>query len=217
MRRRCWAPSRIRRFFEITLPLLTPAIAAAALLVFIFDFTSFGVVLILGGAQFATLEVEIYRQTVNLFNLPMAAALSLVQIACTLALTAIYTRLQARDGSPVEFAPAIYHAAQAGHVPRADAGDGQCRLSWRYLVADAAHGIGVAVGGRRLAAFCRIVHQPARLVLLRAAGCGDSQLADRGGHHGRARPSRLGSSRRIFLRREPIGGRRFSIPCSCCR
>jgi len=52
---------------------LAPAIAAAALLVFIFDFTSFGVVLILGGTQFATLEVEIYRQTVNLFNLPMAA------------------------------------------------------------------------------------------------------------------------------------------------
>jgi thiamine transport system permease protein len=73
--------------------------------VFIFDFTSFGVVLILGGAQFATLEVEIYRQTVNLFNLPMAAALSLVQVACTLALTAIYTRLQARTARPLNLFP----------------------------------------------------------------------------------------------------------------
>jgi len=96
---------RVRRFLEITLPLLTPAIAAAALLVFIFDFTSFGVVLILGGAQFATLEVEIYRQTVNLFNLPMAAALSLVQIACTLGLTVIYTRLQARTARPLNLRP----------------------------------------------------------------------------------------------------------------
>jgi len=96
---------RVRRFVEITLPLLTPAIAAAALLVFIFDFTSFGVVLILGGAQFATLEVEIYRQTVNLFNLPMAAALSLVQIACTLGLTVIYTRLQARTARPLNLRP----------------------------------------------------------------------------------------------------------------
>jgi thiamine transport system permease protein len=79
--------NRVRRFFEITLPLLTPAIAAAALLVFIFDFTSFGVVLILGGAQFATLEVEVYRQTVNLFNLPMAAAFpSLLSSGITLTL-----------------------------------------------------------------------------------------------------------------------------------
>jgi thiamine transport system permease protein len=97
--------NRVRRFFEITLPLLTPAIAAAALLVFIFDFTSFGVVLILGGTQFATLEVEIYRQTVNLFNLPMAAALSLVQVACTLGLTALYTRLQARTAQPLNLRP----------------------------------------------------------------------------------------------------------------
>jgi len=97
--------NRIRRFIEITLPLLMPAVTAAGLLVFIFDFTSFGVVLILGGAQFATLEVEIYRQTVNLFNLPMAAALSVVQIACTLALTAVYTRLQARTARPLNLRP----------------------------------------------------------------------------------------------------------------
>ncbi|MFN2281725.1 MAG: ABC transporter permease, partial [Anaerolineales bacterium] len=51
--------NRWAALWEITLPLLLPAIAAAALLVFIFDFTSFGVVLILGGPTFATLEVEI--------------------------------------------------------------------------------------------------------------------------------------------------------------
>jgi len=57
---------------KVTLPLLAPAVAAAALLVFIFDFTSFGVILVLGGPRFATLEVEIYNQTVSLFNLPLA-------------------------------------------------------------------------------------------------------------------------------------------------
>ncbi len=61
-------------FRRITLPLLMPAIGSASLLVFIFCFTSFGVVLILGGPGYATLEVEIYRQSVQLFNLPMAAA-----------------------------------------------------------------------------------------------------------------------------------------------
>ena len=88
--------NRWRAFREVTLPLLTPAILAAALLVFIFDFTSFGVVLILGGARLATLEVEIYRQTVNLFNLPLAATLSLVQMLCTFALMLVYTRVQSR-------------------------------------------------------------------------------------------------------------------------
>jgi len=83
-------------FQKITLPLLSPAVAAAALLVFIFDFTSFGVILILGGPQFATLEVEIFYQTISLFNLPMAAALSLLQLAITLLLTIAYTQLTER-------------------------------------------------------------------------------------------------------------------------
>jgi thiamine transport system permease protein len=86
---------------QITLPLLLPAVLAAALLVFIFCFTSFGVILILGGPHFATLEVEIYRQAVNLFNLPVAAALSLLQIVFIFALMLIYTRLQARATHPL--------------------------------------------------------------------------------------------------------------------
>lgn len=89
-------------FRHITLPLIAPALAAAALLVFVFDFTSFGVILVLGGPRFATLETEIYYQTVALFDLPTAAALALVQLICTLALTVIYTRLSARLSRPVE-------------------------------------------------------------------------------------------------------------------
>ena len=80
-------------FRNITLPLLMPAIGSAALLVFIFCFTSFGVVLILGGPACATLEVEIYRQSVQLFNLPMAAALSLIQIAINFLLMWLHARL----------------------------------------------------------------------------------------------------------------------------
>jgi thiamine transport system permease protein len=87
---------------KITLPLLSPAIAAAALLVFIFDFTSFGVILILGGPKFATLEVEIYYQTISLFDLPTAATLALLQLLCTLVLTIVYTRLSSRLSLPIE-------------------------------------------------------------------------------------------------------------------
>ena len=91
-----------RAFVEVTLPLLGPSIAAAAILVFIFDFTSFGVILVLGGARFATLEVAIYRQTVHYLNLPLAATLSVIQILFTFGLMVAYTRLQASTTVPVE-------------------------------------------------------------------------------------------------------------------
>ncbi len=85
-----------RAFWEVTFPALRPAIMAAAVLVFVFCFTSFGVIVILGGPQFATLEVEIYRQTLNFLNLPVAAVLSIWQIAFTFVLMWFYTRTQAR-------------------------------------------------------------------------------------------------------------------------
>lgn len=88
--------SRWRAFRHVTLPLLLPAIGAAALLVFIYCFASFGIVLILGGAQMATVEVEIYRQTAQMLRLDVASALALVQIAVTLLATMAYTRLQER-------------------------------------------------------------------------------------------------------------------------
>lgn len=82
-----------RTFREITFPLLRPSILAAALLVFLFNFTSFGVVLMLGGPQFATLEVEIYVQALHLLNLPMASMLSIIQLIITLLITTSHNRL----------------------------------------------------------------------------------------------------------------------------
>ena len=84
-------------FCRITLPLIRPAILAAALLIFMFCFSSFGVILILGGPRFSTVEVEIYRQAVHLFNLPMASLLSLIQIVFTFVLMWFYTTLQRRS------------------------------------------------------------------------------------------------------------------------
>ncbi len=97
--------SRWQVLRTVTLPLLLPSILAAAMLVFLFCFTSFGVILILGGPRFATLEVEIYRQAVNLFRLPMAAALALVQMLLTFVIMAVYTRLQARTSVLLHFRP----------------------------------------------------------------------------------------------------------------
>ena len=94
--------SRLQAFVRISVPLLMPAIAAAALLVFIFDFSSFAVVLLLGGPRFSTIETEIYYQATGLGDLPVAALLSLIQLVCTLALTILYTRLSTRLARPLK-------------------------------------------------------------------------------------------------------------------
>ncbi|MFI7084860.1 ABC transporter permease [Streptomyces anulatus] len=81
---------RFAAFRRVTLPALGPAVAAAALMVFLFTFTSFGVVQILGGPAYSTLEVEIYRQTAQLLDLPTAAVLTLVQFAAVGAILAVH-------------------------------------------------------------------------------------------------------------------------------
>lgn len=90
--------SPLRAWREVTFPLLRPALWAAVVLVFLFDFTSFGVVLLLGGPRYATLEVEIYIQAMQMLNIPLAGLLSLIQMGCTLAITALYTRLSRQQG-----------------------------------------------------------------------------------------------------------------------
>ncbi len=94
--------TRLQTLLRVTLPLLLPVVGAAALLVFMFSFTSFGVIVILGGARMATLEVEIYRQTAQLLRLDSAATLALIQALCTLLLSLIYARLATRTAVPLE-------------------------------------------------------------------------------------------------------------------
>lgn len=85
-----------RVWWNVTFPLLRPALLASSLLVFLFDFTSFGVILLLGGSQFATLEVEIYLRVLRLPDLPLAALLSVIQLVCTMLFSILYSRLASR-------------------------------------------------------------------------------------------------------------------------
>jgi thiamine transport system permease protein len=85
-----------RRLREITLPLLAPSLAAAGAIVFLFSFTSFGIVLILGGPAYATIEAEIYNQAVRIFDLRAAAILSLVQLLCVGVAVWVALRLEAK-------------------------------------------------------------------------------------------------------------------------
>jgi thiamine transport system permease protein len=105
--------SRLRVFREVTLPLLSPAVASAASLVFLFTFTSFGVVLILGDLRHATLEVEIWRQTTSLLRLDIAAALAVLQLIGVGVLLAWYGRYQQRRAREI-----IVRAADPGRPIR---------------------------------------------------------------------------------------------------
>ena len=78
---------------------------AAASIVFLFCFTSFGVVLILGGAEFATIEVEIWRQVVGFLDLPLAAALAVVQLVGVTAALLAYSRYQERHANQQPLRP----------------------------------------------------------------------------------------------------------------
>ena len=87
---------RWRSFCHVTLRLLAPSIAASCILVFAFCFSSFGIILMLGGPRMGTLETEIYRQAVSMFDLPAAACLAVVQLVLTVLVMFGYARLQSR-------------------------------------------------------------------------------------------------------------------------
>lgn len=88
-----------RRAWEVTLPQLAPAVSAAAALTFLFCFTSFGVILILGGPGRATLETEIYNRAARQFDLHAAAVLSLLQLGAIAVVLAVASVLEARAGA----------------------------------------------------------------------------------------------------------------------
>ena len=88
--------SRLEVFRRVVLPRLAPSIAAASAIVFLFSFTSFGVVLVLGGPARATIETEIHRYAVVRLDLATAAALAVVQLAAVVALVVVSNALERR-------------------------------------------------------------------------------------------------------------------------
>lgn len=104
-----------RAFVTVTIPALGPAIAAAAALVALFCATAFGVVLVLGGAGYGTVETEIYQRVADFLDLRGAAALSLLQLAVVA--VALTISQQARNRSE-----------RAISVTRAEAGTHPWRL-----------------------------------------------------------------------------------------
>ena len=83
--------SGLETFIRVTLPRILPVILSAALLIFLFCFTSFSIILVLGGGpQFTTIEVEIYRLNNIVLDQEKAAALSVYSFTMNLICLTIY-------------------------------------------------------------------------------------------------------------------------------
>lgn len=85
-----------RAFVEITLPRLRASIIAAVSIVFLFSFTSFAVILLLGGPRRSTIETEIFRYAVTRTDISTAAALSIVQMIAVVSLVVLNGWIQRR-------------------------------------------------------------------------------------------------------------------------
>jgi len=85
-----------RAFRTVTLPALGPAIASAAAVVFLFCATAFGVVLVLGGLRYGTIETEIWIRTTQFLDLRSAAVLSVLQLVVVAGALVVSSRARTR-------------------------------------------------------------------------------------------------------------------------
>ncbi len=81
-----------RLFFRVTLPLLSPAIFASAMLTFVFCYLSFAIPLILGGYRYATMEVDIFTSIVTLMDFRTGAAIAVIQMTISALLMYFYIK-----------------------------------------------------------------------------------------------------------------------------
>ncbi len=91
---------RWRTMREVTWPLLRPAVVAAASLTFLFCFTSFGVIIILGGVEYATIEVAIKEAVLDRLDLATASVLALLQLAVVGTMVLVGARLGDSRSTP---------------------------------------------------------------------------------------------------------------------
>ena len=94
----------VQVFLRVTLPRLLPSVAGACALVFLYCFTSFAIILVLGGGPgLSTIEVEIYRKARLELNTAMASSLSLVSLVFVSLVLYFHLRLErsvhANDGT----------------------------------------------------------------------------------------------------------------------
>lgn len=110
-----------RAFWRVEWPAIAPWLMSALCLVFLYCFSGFGMALVLGGQDYATVEVEIYTLVAHELQLAQAGVLALWMLVITGLVALCYAALERRLASP----------ARADAVPRRRP-DGA--LQWAALV-----------------------------------------------------------------------------------
>jgi putative spermidine/putrescine transport system permease protein len=85
--------SRIRIFFEVTLPLSVPGIAAGIVICFLYNLSGFVTPTLLGGGHFEMVANFVYEQAMQLLNYPFAAAGAFVLLLISLLLVYIINKV----------------------------------------------------------------------------------------------------------------------------
>lgn len=99
--------SHWRTFRHVTLPILRPALWSAASVVFLFTFTAFGTVRLLGGRRHTTVEVEVARRATQLGDIDGAAVLSIAQLLVLALVAWASIRLQRRTTTSLQGAVVV--------------------------------------------------------------------------------------------------------------
>lgn len=89
----------LSRLVHLHLPLITPSLTSAFIIVFLYCFVSFGVVLVFGGVRYATLEVRIFQEMFTNLNLTAAGVLAALQLAVAGVLVSLVQFLTRRSGA----------------------------------------------------------------------------------------------------------------------
>ncbi|MBI9100133.1 MAG: iron ABC transporter permease [Spirochaetaceae bacterium] len=86
---------KIRVFRTVTLQQILPAILTSSMIIFIYCFMSFAIILVLGGGpQLSTVEVEVYRLAKVSLDLNKGSSLALIQSTLTLLLMFVYSSME---------------------------------------------------------------------------------------------------------------------------
>ena len=94
-----------RAFWRVEWPAIAPWLASALCLVFLYCFAGFGLALILGGQDYATVEVEIYTLVAHELELGQAGVLAVWMLLLTGAVALAYAWLEKRLAAPGRVSP----------------------------------------------------------------------------------------------------------------
>jgi thiamine transport system permease protein len=103
-----------RVFTQVTWPAIRAAVTNAATLVFVFCFSSFAVIAVLGGVSTRTLETEVFTQAVRLGNIRIATALTVLQTAVVV-IVLLLSRTDHADESATTNPPEPLHQRHRTH------------------------------------------------------------------------------------------------------